>query len=103
MSGAFRAATARVHLAAMKRNGVCANLCDVTDDAAESRRAEFRTLIAAKRKEKSDRARKRKYQSVRLQQQEDAEVQILQPGASDHQREGRFARRTILVVDSAYL
>ena len=77
MSGAFKAATARVHLAALKRNGLCSNLCDATDDAAESRRAEFRSLIATKRKEKSDRARKRKYQCTRLQAQEDAEVQIL--------------------------
>jgi len=77
MSGLFRAATARVHLAAVKRNGICSNLCDATDDHAKSRQAQFVALIKDKRKERNDKERKRKYQDMRLQQQEDDEVQIL--------------------------
>ena len=78
MSGAFKAGTARVHLAALKRNGLCSNLCDADDDHAESRRTEFRELIKEKNAEKIEKQRKRKYQSARMQQQEDAEVQILE-------------------------
>ena len=37
ISGAFRAANARIHLAAEKTNGVCSILCDSTDDHAEGR------------------------------------------------------------------
>lgn len=77
MSGNFRAATARVHLAALQRNGLCSNLCDATDDAAESRRLEFRALIQKKDQKRQEKARKRKWQSTRLQEQEDAEVKIL--------------------------
>ena len=78
MSGVFKSATARVHLAALKRNGLCSNLCDATDDHAEGRRAEFRELIEKKQAEKKDKERKRRYQAVRLDEQEDAEVQILE-------------------------
>ena len=52
MSGTFRSGTARVHLAALKRNGLCSNLCDATDDHAESRRAQFRALIEQKMEDK---------------------------------------------------
>ena len=40
MSGAFKAATARVHLAALVGNGVCANLCTADDEGAQVRREE---------------------------------------------------------------
>ena len=78
MSGAFRAGTARVHLAALQRNGLCSNLCDATDDHAESRRSEFRSLIEQKLEDKKDKERKRRYQAFRLDQQENAEIQILE-------------------------
>lgn len=45
ISGQFKAAAARVHLTSQKRNGICANLCDATDDMSEARREEFRNLI----------------------------------------------------------
>ena len=77
MSGAFKAATARVHLAALERNGLCSNLCDATDDHAESRRQEFRDLVEEKKADAAERARKRKYQAARMNEQEEDEVQII--------------------------
>ena len=77
MSGAFKAATARVHLAALEGNGLCANLCDATDDHAESRRQEFRDLVEEKKADAAERARKRKYQAARMNEQEEDEVQII--------------------------
>ena len=77
MSGVFRSATARVHLAAVKRNGLCSNLCTAEDDHAKSRRAEFIQLIKEKKQEQKDKERKRRYQDSRLQAQEDQEVVIL--------------------------
>lgn len=70
ISGQFKAATARVHLAAEERNGLCANLCDSKDDGAQARREQFRTLIK-ELKEKKDRLfRERKQQQTRLQKRE---------------------------------
>lgn len=77
MSGAFKAATARVHLAAVKGNGLCSNLCDANDDHAKSRRAEFTALIKKKQEEKLTKERKRRYQQARFQKQEEKEVQII--------------------------
>ena len=70
MSGVFRSAYARIHLAAEKSNGLCANLCDSKDDHAHGRQMQFRKLIADLTQKKKDRARKRKQQEARLEQRE---------------------------------
>ena len=70
LSGAFRAAYARIHLAAEKTNGLCSNLCDSTDDHASGRQQEFRKLIAKLKANKEEKARKRKQQEMRLAQRE---------------------------------
>ena len=64
-------------MTAIKGNGLCSNLCDATDDGAKSRRAEFAAKIKEKESLKKERDRKRRYQDVRLQKQEDEEVQIV--------------------------
>ena len=68
ISGAFRAANARIHLAAEKTNGVCSILCDSTDDHAEGRRQEFRKLIKELERKREEKSRKRKQQLYRLEQ-----------------------------------
>ena len=66
----FKAAYARVHLAANKSNGLCANLCDASDDAAAGRRQQFRKLIKSLRQSAKDKQRKRKQQQERLEVRE---------------------------------
>ena len=39
ISGQYKAATARIHLAADKTNGICTILCDAKDDGYEARRS----------------------------------------------------------------
>ena len=68
ISGAFRAANARIHLVAEKTNGVFSILCDSMDDHAEGRRQEFRKLIKTLANKKQEKARKRKQQLYRLDQ-----------------------------------
>jgi len=70
ISGAFRAAYARIHLAAEKSNGLCSNLCDSSDDHARGRRMQFRKLIAQLAQKKKDKVRKRKQQEARIEQRE---------------------------------
>ena len=86
MSGSFKAVTARVHLAVMKRNGLWSSLCDVTDDHAESRRVEFHELIKEKQAEKAEKERKRKCQAAHMDEQEDAEVQIIERKKRRHRK-----------------
>ena len=46
ISGAtFKAAYARIHLAAEMTNGLCSNLCTANDDHAEGRQQQFRKII----------------------------------------------------------
>ena len=54
ISGQFKAAVARIHLAADKTNGICAKLCDGDDDHAEARREQFRKLISDLKKKKNN-------------------------------------------------
>lgn len=76
ISGRFKAAYARVHLAALKGNGLCASLCDSTDDHAEGRRMQFRKLIKKLEQDKKEKERKRKYQLSRFdKRQEEAKLQ----------------------------
>ena len=70
ISGQFKAAVARIHLAADKTNGICAKLCDGDDDHAEARREQFRKLISDLKKKKEQLARKRKQQKTRLKKRE---------------------------------
>ena len=70
ISGVFKAAYARVHLAAAKSNGLCANLCTATDDHAQGRQEQFRKLIAELARCKRDKARKRKQQQTRFDQRD---------------------------------
>ena len=77
ISGQFKAAAARVHLAAQKRNVICANLCDATDDMSEARREEFRNLIKTLEEKKEQESRKRKQQQHRLSAREASAVAIV--------------------------
>ena len=72
--GQFRCGVARVHLAAEKTNGICANLC-TTDDSEESvaRRKKYRDKIKKLEDKRDADARKRLQQKYRLQKRE-AEV-----------------------------
>ena len=70
ISGQFKAAYARIHLAAEKSNGLCSNLCDADDDHAAGRREQFHKLIKELVSKKVDKQRKRKQQQMRLQQRE---------------------------------
>ena len=70
ISGVFRAAYARIHLAAENSNGLCSNLCDSKDDHAHGRQMQFRKLIAELARKKKDKARKRKQQEARLEKRE---------------------------------
>ena len=67
----FKPAYARIHLAAENTNGLCANLCTSKDDHAQGRRMQFRKLIKELEDKKKTTARKRKQQSMRLQQRLD--------------------------------
>ena len=66
ISGVFKAAYARIHLAAEKSNGLCSNLCDATDDHATGRQEQFRKLIKHLQQRKTEKIRKRKQQQARL-------------------------------------
>lgn len=66
----FKANYARVHLAAAKKNGLCANLCTADDEGAEKRREYFRKKIADLQKAKAETSRKRKQQAQRLAERE---------------------------------
>ena len=70
ISGVFKAAYARIHLAAEKTNGLCSILCDATDDHARGRREQFRKLIIKLEKEKQDRKRKMQQQAQRIEMRE---------------------------------
>ena len=70
ISGVFKAAYARIHLAAKKSNGLCSNLCTATDDHANGRREQFRKLIVELAQRKKDKARKRKQQQNRFDQRD---------------------------------
>lgn len=64
----FKAVYARIHLAAESSNGLCANLCEATDDHAQGRRDQFRKLIKSLKDKKARLSRKRKQQDMRLAQ-----------------------------------
>ena len=66
----FKANYARVHLAAAKKNGLCANLCTADDEGAEKWREYFRKKIADLQKAKAETSRKRKQQAQRLTERE---------------------------------
>ena len=66
----FKPVYARIHLAADKTYGICSSLCRSTDDHAESRKIQFRKLIAEINEKQQTRARKRKQQQARLRQQQ---------------------------------
>ena len=70
ISGYFKAAYARIHLAAEKTNGLCSILCDATDDHAGGRREEFRKLIITLENKRKQKARKRRQQENRLELRE---------------------------------
>lgn len=70
MNGNFKSAYARIHLAAEKSNGLCANLCTATDEGADERKKHFRNLISKKENEKKTKIRKRKQQLQRLEERE---------------------------------
>lgn len=72
--GQFRAANARVHLAAYKSNGLCSNLCTADDANAEKRRKHFRKVIEELNEKKIEKSRKRKQQVQRLETRETSAV-----------------------------
>lgn len=73
--GQYRAAAARIHLAAKTTNGTCSKLCTAEDEHAIARQLKFQKLIDKLKKGKTDRARKRKQQAIRAKE---AEVQIIE-------------------------
>jgi len=68
--GQFRAGVARVHLAADKTNGICANLCTDRGEGSEARRQKYRKKIQALEVKRADERRKRLQQDQRLQKRE---------------------------------
>ena len=76
----FKPINARIHLAAEKTYGICGNLCKSTDDHAEGRQTEFRSLIRKLARKKSAKIRKRKQQEARIKTRaEQAKKKKVQP------------------------
>jgi len=66
MNGSFKAGTARAHLAATKKNGICAHICKGEDADAGKRQEYFRALITKVAEQKESKSRKRKQQCHRM-------------------------------------